>query len=487
MATHTPHRPALWLYLCFHQLPVDMYQRALATPQPIAVLSAPPAPQVLWANMLAEEKGIQPGMALHTALCLAADLHYTSYEETRVCEQLKHLAQWAYAYSATIALYPPDGLLLEVGSMTRLFRGLNPLVSQMQADLEHLGFSVHLATGHTPLAARILACAAMECLSEDPEQIARQLLSVELSQCFLPEGQAALLNRMGIHQLKQLQAIPVAELGQRFGKALCDHLDRLSGALAAPQTLYQPPEHFERTLSFMHEIEHTTGLLFPIKRQLGELALFLQMRAQATDHIALTLQHRDGTQTHLLVRSAVAQTQPDELLKLTTLKLDTLVLPAPVTGLSFRVDHLQAYQPDARDLFDTPQHQEDATQLINRLTARLGTTAVYQSNWQADHRPEQAGTLHPVYQLSRMAARLASAYQPPTAIAPLRPTWLCPAPYPIHNTPVTILSGPERINSGWWSENKVTRDYYIARFTHGGVGWIFQDTTGDWFLHGWFG
>ena len=39
----------------------------------------------------------------------------------------------------------------------------------------------------------------------------------------------------------------------------------------------------------MHEIEFIAGLLFPLKRMLGELTLFLQMRAKATDQIELSL------------------------------------------------------------------------------------------------------------------------------------------------------------------------------------------------------
>jgi protein ImuB len=53
---------------------------------------------------------------------------------------------------------------------------------------------------------------------------------------------------------------------------------------------------------------------------------------------------------------------------------------------------------------------------------------------------------------------------------------------------VQITSSAERIESGWWDERDVQRDYYAAIGTCGQHLWVFQDrTSGDWYLHGIFG
>jgi protein ImuB len=53
-----------------------------------------------------------------------------------------------------------------------------------------------------------------------------------------------------------------------------------------------------------------------------------------------------------------------------------------------------------------------------------------------------------------------------------------------------LLSGPERIESGWWSGQGVARDYYVARADSGARVWIFceRDAEGrrHWCLHGVF-
>jgi protein ImuB len=51
--------------------------------------------------------------------------------------------------------------------------------------------------------------------------------------------------------------------------------------------------------------------------------------------------------------------------------------------------------------------------------------------------------------------------------------------------PAQLLTGPERIESGWWDGGDVARDYYLARSTDGAQQWVFQDLRSHaWFLQG---
>ena len=50
-----------------------------------------------------------------------------------------------------------------------------------------------------------------------------------------------------------------------------------------------------------------------------------------------------------------------------------------------------------------------------------------------------------------------------------------------------LLSGPERIESGWWDGRDIARDYYIDRTTDGAHWWVFREgVSRRWFLHGCF-
>ena len=54
-----------------------------------------------------------------------------------------------------------------------------------------------------------------------------------------------------------------------------------------------------------------------------------------------------------------------------------------------------------------------------------------------------------------------------------------------------VLSGPERIESGWWDGALAARDYFIAQAHDGALVWIFRERLPQagpqWFLQGRFG
>ena len=54
-----------------------------------------------------------------------------------------------------------------------------------------------------------------------------------------------------------------------------------------------------------------------------------------------------------------------------------------------------------------------------------------------------------------------------------------------------LLSGPERIEAGWWDHALAERDYFIAEDTEGALVWIYRARlpgreAAGWFLHGRF-
>ena len=63
----------------------------------------------------------------------------------------------------------------------------------------------------------------------------------------------------------------------------------------------------------------------------------------------------------------------------------------------------------------------------------------------------------------------------------------------------TLLTGPERLESGWWSllsaaeaegQELALRDYYVARSPHAGLLWVYRRRSAGepaWFLQGVYG
>ena len=73
--------------------------------------------------------------------------------------------------------------------------------------------------------------------------------------------------------------------------------------------------------------------------------------------------------------------------------------------------------------------------------------------------------------------------------------WLLPQPQalntqqgrPYYAGLLTLIQGPERIESGWWDQHPVIRDYYIAHHPCGHLYWLFKHLKEQrWYLHGLF-
>ena len=79
-----------------------------------------------------------------------------------------------------------------------------------------------------------------------------------------------------------------------------------------------------------------------------------------------------------------------------------------------------------------------------------------------------------------------------------RPLWMLAEPQhlrerdgmPLHEGhPLEIVSGPERIETGWWDGRDVRRDYFVAGGRAGVRLWLYRERSrgGGWWLHGVFG
>ena len=209
-----------------------------------------------------------------------------------------------------------------------------------------------------------------------------------------------------------------------------------------------------------------------------------------------------------------------------------LSIPAPVTAVKLEVTQFDAFVSHSDPLrtsekwgrgkwgqtensFDSGENQQrngrkfysgpifphpispndsNLNQLIEQLQARLGEHHVKSINSVAEHCPEYASQQTDYLEVDTPGKkRQAVATQ--VALHP-RPFWLLEQPLQLrirrgrlyHCKAITIVSGPERIETHWWSGTDVRRDYYVAREQNGSRLWIYRERGADkrWFLHGFF-
>src|SRR6266568_5334507 len=85
----------------------------------------------------------------------------------------------------------------------------------------------------------------------------------------------AILHKWGIHTLGQLAALDKEQLAARLGPEAVRMWERANGQSNRLLKLVRPPESFDESFEFEHEIETAEPLLFMLRRFLEQLALRL--------------------------------------------------------------------------------------------------------------------------------------------------------------------------------------------------------------------
>ena len=199
-----------------------------------------------------------------------------------------------------------------------------------------------------------------------------------------------------------------------------------------------------------------------------------------------------------------ASRSPAHLQLLLETRINALALPAAVITMRLRVSQFAPFTAHNTTLKGVPVTQDgdaglnDLLPLLEQLQARLGIPAVRSIHCQDQHCPEQAGLDKPFGEpVSRVTTQPVN-----TAKVVERPCWLLPKPTPLrqeqgrlyYHSSLRLLSGPERIETHWWTPQEIQRDYYVACNRQGMRLWIFhqrktpsQHEARAWFLHGIFG
>lgn len=438
------------------------------------------------------------------------------------------LAQWALQFTPRVALLE-EAVVLEVQASLRLFGGARALRRRLAPEARELGVQ-RLAWAPTSLAA--LACAR----ALQPDGFAGPLHALldplPLQTISAAAEQEQVLARLGCRILGDVRALPRAGLSRRFGPALLDALDRAYGLLPESHAWVTLPDVFEARLELPGRVENAPELLFAAQRLLIRLGAWLTARHCGVTRFTLSWQHdfhrrAAGPGGELSLRTVHATRHVGHLRALLAEHLDRTLLAAPVGALALRADEVQPLPDASASLWPLRglQGGSEAAQasrlqldeLLERLSARLGSDRVSRPVLHADHRPEAMQAWEPAVSFRPPRGRAETGTGSP---AMPQPAWMLPEPLPLASRhdqplrfgPLQLLAGPQRIENGWWREFdpaahnspsaptlRVQRDYYVAYNPRAGLLWIFAErpavrpdanasaAAGSWFLHGVFG
>lgn len=476
--------------------------------------------RVWQASEAAQAAGVQPGMRRGGVLALLPQARFHDRDEAAETVALEALALALLRFGPDVAIASPQCVLIDVAPSLRLFGGLASLAAQVFESAEALGHRASLGLAATASAAALLARAGapggpprLPSTPPTPMTLPQSLDSRSVA--LLPEAQPWLdwLAQIGCATLGELRALPAAGVRRRCGAELPAALSRAYGETPEAPAWYRAPPHFEAVLplpSLTHDVD---VLLFGLRRLLAQLTGWLAAGQLATRALALVLEHEPlGRQTlaptRFDIRLAEASAAPAHLLSLCKERLARSPLVAPVLTLRLDVTQTAPHVPQSGSLLPEPgRARQDFVQLMERVAARLGDEHVRRLQVRGDHRPEAAFVSVP-YGVSGNPSHAshgtmsgAGRHRPDgESLLPPRPAWLLDVPQrlgvrqerPWRQGPLQLMSGPERIEAGWWEPGTVTRDYFIAADITGALLWVFRErpvngADAAWYLHGLFG
>jgi protein ImuB len=431
-------------------------------------------------------------------------LYFPQFADLAASKQqdyLEQLASLAVKVSSSVSFHPLS-LVLEIRSSLKYFGGIDAIHNKLkklvasQLGTWCLPEQFLYAASPTVTGSLLLARTGYNALVHQKDNLRSALGRLPTQALELNKEQHRRLYNMGVRYLRDIWRLPADGLRKRFGSDFINQLNRAIGKMPEPQNYYQPPPAFNSSYELPCEAEDL-GLLMPVIDEIiAQLIDFLRRRDLSTSQLLLSLRHEQQSDTEINLGLRQPSRSQEHLMLLLETHFNNLMIPAPVIALKIEIKKFDAFTGRSNELLTEGKPSSNGyrnhsfNQFMEQLHARLGKHQVKNISSVAEHCPEYASRQLDYSEQTSTNTSLVKTTSNP------RPFWLLTTPQQLtlrqgrlyHHHSITILNGPERIETRWWSGTDIRRDYYVAMEENGSRLWIYRARTGarDWYLHGVF-
>lgn len=393
----------------------------------------------------------------------------------------KVIAQISYGYSDQIHWIKPSILVLEIQKSLLMYENASSLLTQLCKQITNLNIELRYGVAPNAMAASLMATKAKTCWNQNDLEKQLDIWSIE----DLPLLSKAIdeLISCGLKTVGHLKSQASDQVIRRFGMHCHQYIAQLYGEIPTIIQRWSPITDYYHRIDPTHPVETTQQLEHQTRQALMDLESWLVQNDRVLSTLIIRCKHEvlsHKNQPDLLIEIGLSQPSSDKthLEHLIHLKLENLIIQSPLIGIIIRCQSIQNHQPPQLDLLTGKQRNHLWNDLIDRLRMRLGHEGLSNVMPCPHHQPEQSWSW---------------CYKddPPNIVIDIRrrPTWILSEPSPCSPNTLTLESGPERIETGWWEARFCQRDYWVASEPNGRRLWVFhehQPRTG-WFIHGIFG
>src|SRR5439155_9571687 len=158
----------------------------------------------------------------------------------------------------------------------------------------------------------------------------------------------AILHKWGIHTLGKLAPLDKEELRNRLGADAVRLWERANGTATRLLKFVQPPESFDESFEFDHEIETAEPLLFMLRRFLEQLAVRLGSIYLVAQELTLRISFSNSRQVRHRTDSSDWRNEPARTDKQTYERVFKIPQPTNDVDLLFRMlqTHLENFKSE---------------------------------------------------------------------------------------------------------------------------------------------
>lgn len=465
---------------------------------------------------LAARFGVSPGMDLSHARILIpsyAQAHIEEHRPERDQSALHQLACWALRYSSTVAVDPPDGLLLDATGLERIYAksGEAGLSRALGEGLIRRSFGVRIAVAATFAAARAIARFGPNCVTHvPPGGDCEALASLPTAALGIDSATASACEEIGLTKIGDFLNLPRGSLASQFGAELVRRLDCALGLAPEIVESVHPESPPQASILFDGPTDRWESLAAATDEALGRLVSTLRSRGMGARGLELEALRPSGSprdRHHVrLSRASVSQRHLHSMLRPILERVDMATGVEGVVITATDVGRLVPRQAFLETLAPPSQAPDDVEwgEVLDTLARRLGVDNVLRFEAVESHLPERAFRARP-------GTEEGAAHSITASILTDRPTRLfapsCPARVILRSPDGPILQviwggrqqniiaciGPERIGAEWWqsslspkpSAETSDRDYFTVQTDEGTWLWVGRCIdTGQWFVQG---
>jgi protein ImuB len=454
------------------------------------------------ANENAQLKGIEPGMVLADARAVIPDLKVMDDIDNLPEKLLTKLAAWAIRFTPSVAIDPPDGLMLDVTGCPHLWGGEEEYANAIRRKLTMLNYAVRIGLADTPGVAWAMARFGKHTLIVSEGETESALISLPPEALRLEQETCERLHKLGLHTIAQFIGMPRHTLRRRFGNDILLRIDLALGREVESITPCIPPEPYSERLPCLEPIVTAEGIAMGLRTLLETICLRLQQEQKGLRTAVFTGYRVDGIIERIGIETNRPSHHVDHLFKLFENRLTTID-----PGLGIELFVLNA--PKVEDHFSAQGKIWEAggglsdhrlAELLDKIGGRVGMDTIHRYLPSEHYWPERS---------IRVTTDLLEEPGISWRTDKRRPSVLLPNPEPIEVTApipdyppmlfrfkgkvynISKADGPERIEQEWWLQQGQHRDYYYVEDEEGKRYWIFRlghydDKVYKWFLHGYF-